>query len=57
MGAEIGATTLTFGYDASMGRYLRSTDRADVADAADKLHHILTGDPRCMQPEAYFDPN
>jgi aconitate hydratase len=41
MGAEIGATTLTFGYDASMGRYLRSTDRADVADAVDKLHHIL----------------
>jgi aconitate hydratase len=37
MGAEIGATT-TFGYDASMGRYLRSTDRADVADAADGNH-------------------
>jgi aconitase A len=35
-GAEIGATTSTFGYDDSMGRYLRSTDRSDVADAADK---------------------
>jgi aconitate hydratase len=37
MGAEIGATTSTFGYDDSMGRYLRSTDRSDVADAADKV--------------------
>jgi aconitate hydratase len=46
MGAEIGATTLTFGYDASMGRYLRSTDRADVADAVDKIAPYLTGDPR-----------
>ena len=34
MGAEIGATTSTFGYDDSMSRYLRSTNRADVADAA-----------------------
>jgi aconitate hydratase len=31
MGAEIGATTSTFGYDASMSRYLTSTGRADVA--------------------------
>jgi aconitate hydratase len=38
MGAEIGATT-TFGYDDSMGRYLRSTDRSDVADAADKVRN------------------
>ncbi|MFO0484060.1 MAG: aconitase family protein, partial [Sphingobacteriia bacterium] len=34
MGAEIGATTSTFAYDASMDRYLRSTGRADVADLA-----------------------
>ena len=34
MGAEIGATTSTFGYDASMERYLRATDRSVIADAA-----------------------
>jgi aconitate hydratase len=44
MGAEIGATTSTFGYDASMERYLRSTDRADVADAANEIKEYLTGD-------------
>jgi aconitate hydratase len=56
MGAEIGATTSTFGYDDSMGRYLRSTDRADVADAADKVAAYLTGDDEVYaSPELYFD--
>jgi aconitate hydratase len=56
MGAEIGATTSTFGYDDSMGRYLRSTNRADVADAADKVADYLTGDPEVYaNPEKYFD--
>ncbi|MCP2028889.1 aconitate hydratase [Flavobacterium sp. HSC-32F16] len=56
MGAEIGATTSTFGYDASMSRYLRSTNRADVADAADKVASYLTGDPEVYaNPEEYFD--
>ena len=56
MGAEIGATTSTFGYDASMSRYLRSTDRADVADAADKIAPYLTGDAAVYEnPELYFD--
>ena len=56
MGSEIGATTSTFGYDASMGRYLRSTYRADVADAADKIAPYLTGDPEVYaNPEKYFD--
>jgi aconitate hydratase len=56
MGAEIGATTSTFGYDDSMGRYLRSTDRADVADAADKVAEHLTGDAEVYaNPEKYFD--
>ena len=56
MGAEIGATTSTFGYDASMGRYLRSTNRADVADAADKIAPYLTGDDEVYaNPELYFD--
>ena len=30
MGAEIGATTSTFGYDDSMRRYLNATGREDV---------------------------
>jgi aconitate hydratase len=56
MGAEIGATTSTFGYDDSMGRYLRSTNRVDVADAADKVADYLTGDPEVYaNPEKYFD--
>ncbi len=56
MGAEIGATTSTFGYDDSMSRYLRSTNRADVADAADKVASYLTGDAEVYaNPEQYFD--
>ncbi len=56
MGAEIGATTSTFGYDDSMSRYLRSTNRADVADAADKVASYLTGDAEVYaNPTQYFD--
>ena len=56
MGAEIGATTSTFGYDDSMERYLRSTDRADVADLANTVREHLTGDPEVYaNPEQYFD--
>ncbi|CAM4045116.1 aconitate hydratase [Flavobacterium antarcticum] len=56
MGAEIGATTSTFGYDASMGRYLRATGRTDVADAADQIAPYLTGDEEVYaNPEKYFD--
>lgn len=56
MGAEIGATTSTFGYDETMERYLRATDRADVADAANKVKDYLTADPEVYaNPEQYFD--
>ena len=56
MGAEVGATTSTFGYDESMDRYLRATDRADVADAANKVKEYLTADPEVYaNPEQYFD--
>ncbi|MEH6535496.1 MAG: aconitate hydratase [Psychroserpens sp.] len=56
MGAEIGATTSTFGYDESMERYLRATDRADVADAANQVKDYLTGDAEVYaNPEQYFD--
>lgn len=56
MGAEIGATTSTFGYDASMERYLRATDRAEIADLANEIKNDLTADPEVYaNPEAYFD--
>ncbi|AKA35916.1 aconitate hydratase [Flagellimonas lutaonensis] len=56
MGAEVGATTSTFGYDDSMDRYLRATDRADVADAAREVREHLTADPEVYEnPEKYFD--
>ncbi len=56
MGAEIGATTSTFGYDDSMERYLRATGRAEVADAANGIREHLTGDDEVYaNPEQYFD--
>lgn len=56
MGAEIGATTSTFGYDASMARYLESTGRADVAALANGVKEHLTADPEVYaNPEKYFD--
>ncbi len=56
MGAEVGATTSTFGYDNSMERYLRATNRDDVADAANEIREHLTGDPEVYEnPEKYFD--
>jgi aconitate hydratase len=56
MGAEIGATTSTFGYDDSMRRYLSATGRQDVVDAADQVAEHLTGDAEVYaNPEMYFD--
>ena len=56
MGAEVGATTSTFGYDDSMERYLRATGRDDVADAANEVKEHLTGDKEVYQnPGQYFD--
>lgn len=56
MGAEVGATTSTFGYDASMERYLRATGRADVAELANAVKAHLTGDPEVYaDPKSYFD--
>ena len=56
MGAEIGATTSTFGYDDSMERYLRATGRDDVANAANEVKEHLTGDAEVYaNPEQYFD--
>lgn len=56
MGAEIGATTSTFGYDEAMDRYLRATGRADVAELANGIQAHLTGDADTYaNPEKYFD--
>lgn len=56
MGAEIGATTSTFGYDDAMERFLRATDRNEIADEANKIKDHLTGDPEVYaNPEKYFD--
>ena len=56
MGAEVGATTSTFGYDKSMEKYLRATGRDEVADEANKIKNYLTGDPEVYaDPEKYFD--
>src|SRR5260370_444482 len=49
MGAEIGATTSTFGYDNSMERYLIATGRTEVARMANKIKEHLTADPEVYQ--------
>lgn len=56
MGAEVGATTSTFGYDDSMSRYLKATGRAEVAALADGIKQHLTGDAEVYaDPKKYFD--
>ena len=56
MGAEVGATTSTFGYDESMERYLKATGREDVANEANKIKDYLTADSEVYDsPENYFD--
>ncbi len=56
MGAEIGATTSTFGYDESMSRYLKATGREEIATAADGIKEHLTGDAEVYaNPADYFD--
>ena len=56
MGAEIGATTSTFGYDDSMRRYLNATGREEVVKLADEIADHLTGDAEVYaNPEKYFD--
>ena len=56
MGAEIGATTSTFGYDKSMSRYLKATGRAKIAKMANAIKEHLTGDDEVYEnPEKYFD--
>ncbi len=56
MGAEVGATTSTFGFDENTAEYLRQTHRDDVAALAEGIREHLTGDPEVYaDPEKYFD--
>ncbi|WP_223649921.1 aconitate hydratase [Hymenobacter psoromatis] len=56
MGAEIGATTSVFGYDEKMGDYLRSTDRADIADLARGVaQHLRADDEVYANPADFYD--
>ncbi len=56
MGAELGATTSIFPYDAHMAEYLRATARADLADLADANTDLLTADAEvAADPAAFYD--
>jgi len=56
MGAEIGATTSIFGYDAKMSDYLKSTGRPEIAKLADEIIGDLRADDNVYQsPTKYFD--
>ena len=56
MGAEIGATTSLFGYDAAMARYLSATGRSEVAAAADAVaEHLRPDDEAMAEPGAHYD--
>ncbi|MEK7794462.1 MAG: aconitate hydratase [Candidatus Hydrogenedentota bacterium] len=56
MGAEIGATTSVFEYGDAMERYLRATERNDVADAANAVREHLQSDPEVVKdPKKYYD--
>src|SRR5256885_3183585 len=56
MGAEIGATTSLFPYDANMGAYLKATGREAIADAANAHANHLRADPEIeLGPEPTFN--
>ena len=56
MGAEIGATTSLFAYDEAMARYLRSTGRGRVADAAEAVaEHLRPDDEALADPDRHYD--
>ncbi len=56
MGAEIGATTSIFGYDAKMSDYLKATGREEIAILADGIIDDLRADADVYNsPEKYFD--
>jgi aconitate hydratase len=56
MGAEIGATTSIFPFDSRMADYLRATERAEIAMAAEAVAEHLVADPEVLEnPQDYYD--
>jgi len=56
MGAELGATTSIFPFDARMAAYLRATDRTDLAALAEEFHEHLVADREVAdKPAAFYD--
>ncbi len=55
MGAEHGATTSMFPYDARMEAYLRATRRGEIADLCNANRDLLTADPEVeAEPEKFY---
>ncbi len=56
MGAELGATTSVFPYDARTKTYLDATQRARIATLAEANADLVTADPEVeADPESFFD--
>jgi len=56
MGAELGATTSLFAFDARMAAYLRATERADLAALAEEFRPHLVSDPEVAEsPKTFYD--
>ena len=56
MGAEVGATTSLFAFDANMSAYLKETNRAEIAAKAESVAACLRADDEVYaNPEAYYD--
>jgi aconitate hydratase len=56
MGAELGATTSLFAFDARMAAYLRATERADLAALAEEFRPHLVSDPEVVEsPKTFYD--
>jgi aconitate hydratase len=56
MGAELGATTSVFPFDARMAAYLRATDREAIAALAEQHREHLGPDPEVLaEPKRYYD--
>lgn len=55
MGAELGATTSTFPYDAEMEYFLKAANRPEAAELANKYSHLLRADAEVLaEPEKYY---
>jgi aconitate hydratase len=56
MGAELGATTSMFPYDAHMATYLKATRRGGLVPLAERYQHLLEPDAEVeANPEQYYD--